>query len=179
MAPLPPLLSSESADSGQRLLKCSRRSCTNTDDGGKRARPVPTDEANEVARKFIAEKEKAGENCTARDVSVHCKIGLGRVTGSPAWKAYQKRKKSAHQNGKPKERQLSDKMLANIGKVDDPSEKLVNAEEKAWRYLLEKASTPDERARLNSMKPAEKAEIIRLVLEQWGDQDDCNKTGQP
>jgi hypothetical protein len=140
--------------------------------GGRRTGPIPSDEANEIVRAYIKEKESRGENITAREVSSNCKIALGRVPKMPAWRAYQARKSKSQKPGKSKEhRQLTDDMLAAIGKEDDPSAGRADAEEAAWHYLLDSAKTPAERARLHSMKPAEKAQAIDLVIEQRADKD--------
>jgi hypothetical protein len=150
-------------------------------DGGrcKRTETVPDDEANIAARNYITQREKAGEKCTSRDVAKHCGIAHGRVSGLPAWQAYQARKKSGAPSRKPKKaQQLTNEMLANIGKDDDPSAKLASAEENAWRYLLETV-TSEERARLNAMTPAEKAETIQLVIDQIADQDKRGKRASP
>jgi hypothetical protein len=138
---------------------------------GKRASPIPTDEANGIVRNYIARRERAGQKCTARGVADDCGIALGRVSALLAWQAYQARRKSGQPSRKPKEaRQVTEKMLACIGEDDDPSARM-SAEEAAWRTLLERAST-EERARLNAMNAAEKAEAIQLVIDQFADQDE-------
>jgi hypothetical protein len=115
------------------------------------------------------------QNATARDVVKNCGISLGRVPKMPAWQAHQAQKKQMPHGGLLKEtRQLTEKMLAAMGKENDPSDHL-DAKEAAWRYLLEKAEKPEERARLNRMTPAEKAEAIALVIDHFADEDKRGK----
>jgi hypothetical protein len=141
-------------------------------DAGEPIKPIPTDEANILIRNYLKERERKGIKVTARAVAEECGIALGRVSSMPSWQAYQARKKTAEQPGKPKEpRQLTDKVLATIGQTDDPSAKLISKEEAAWRYLIENARTPEERARLNAMTPAEKGEAIQLAMGQLDDQN--------
>ena len=59
-------------------------------------------------------------------------------------------------------------MLQVLGKPADPSAAIA-LEEAAWEYLLAQA-TDLERTRLQRMNRKERAEQIRLVLEQVGDQ---------
>jgi hypothetical protein len=143
---------------------------------GQRAKPIPDDEANILVRDYL----NKNENAKAREVSRDCGIALGRVSGLPAWQAHQARKNQSPQPGKSKQpQQLTTKMLAAIGKENDPGARLANAEETAWRYLVEAAKTPAERARLNEMTPEEKAEAIRLVIDQFGDEDSRGKPDAP
>jgi hypothetical protein len=129
-------------------------------------KPIPGDEANIIVRNYLDKHKDA----TAREVSVQCGIALGRVSAMPAWQAHQARKGQSPQAGKQRTpRQLTEKMLAAIGQKDDPSAAQVSREEAAWRYLVESANTPEERARLNSMTKREKSEAIQAVIDQQGD----------
>ncbi len=139
--------------------------------------PIPADEANVLVRRFIAPREKVGLKVSARDVSRNCSIALGRVPSMPAWIAYQARRAPSGRPTKPRtHRPLTDQQLAAIGKEDDPSAELITAEERAWRHLIENARSDDERARLYALTAREKAEAIRLALDQLQDasKDDDN-----
>lgn len=148
-------------------------------EGDKPAAPVPKEEAEIIVRNYIKKREKAGERITARGVARDCGIALGRVSELATWQAYQARKKGRLRPQNPKDiKQLTDNMLAAIGKKDTPDAGLVEAEEAAWRYLLDNAKSSDERARLHAMTNAEKAEAIQLVIDQFADQDRRGKRGE-
>lgn len=134
---------------------------------------IPDNEAQIIVRDYIKKREDAGKNVTSRDVSRDCGIAQGRVPQMTDWQAYQARKTQSPPSGKRKQpRPLTGKMLAAIGKESDPSANAESTEETAWRYLLENAKTPEERARLNAMTAKEKAEAIQLAIEQIADQDE-------
>jgi hypothetical protein len=82
---------------------------------------------------------------------------------------YQAQKKSGQspRSRGGKTQRITKKVLETFGTEADPGENL-SVEEAAWRCLLEKAS-PEEKARLNAMKPGERAELIRLSIEQLSD----------
>jgi hypothetical protein len=156
-----------------------------SEEGGaaeKRSKTIPLAEANELARAYIRKQEQAGAKISARDLQDYIastlggSFALGRVPELPAWIAHQTRKATTPQDRQPKPpRQLTPEILAFIGQGDDPSAPLVDAEETTWRYLVESAKTPEERARLNTMSPAEKAEAIQLLLDQWANRDKRGK----
>jgi hypothetical protein len=132
----------------------------------KRNKPIPTDEANIAVRNYLEQNADA----TARDVARICKIALGRVSEIPAWRAHLARKEQSPHISKPKEaRQLKESMLRVIGKEHDPSAKLATCEELAWEYAIAHARTPEEQAKLDSMTPKEKAEVIEMIISQLGD----------
>jgi hypothetical protein len=137
----------------------------------KRGSPIPKDEANIIVRNYL----KANPDATARDVAANCGIALGRVPDMPAWKARLAQKQKMPAGTQPKaSKQLTEKMLESIGQKNDPAAPM-EAKEAAWRYLMEKAQTPEERARLNAMSKEEMAEAIRLVLGQVEDQEEQEK----
>jgi hypothetical protein len=136
--------------------------------------PIGRDEANLLVRQHL----KAHPNASVRAIHRATGVSVGAVAQSAAWQAHQAAKKigpGTSGGRSPRERQLTRKILAVAGKEEDPS-RLPQAEEAAWQYLLETA-TPDERARLHALTPAERAERIRLVIEQFADQDDENADG--
>jgi hypothetical protein len=126
------------------------------------------DEAEAAVRQYLREHPAP----TAREVSKATGVALGRLSKFPAWQVYQAQKKAsptaATQRG-PRTRPLTKKMLGAIGQAHDPSAG-IEAEEAVWRGLLENAATPGERARLNAMKPEEKAKLIQACIEQREDE---------
>jgi hypothetical protein len=131
-----------------------------------RKKPIPRDEANILIRDYL----KQHPNATVKGINKATGVSTGAISQSPAWQALQATKKSGEPTPSPggKTIRLTNKMLEAVGKKADPSAR-ITAEEAAWQYLLEKA-TPEERARLHAMKPGERAENIRLVIEQLTDE---------
>jgi hypothetical protein len=135
-----------------------------------RKQPIPKAQAEILVRDYL--NKHKGEKPTARDVSAATGVSLGALPGLPPWQVYQAQKKSEQLMRPPgrKTQRLTQKMLEAIGKVADPSEH-ISTEEAAWRFSLESAS-PEEKARLNALKPQERAEYINLVIKQFVDQND-------
>jgi hypothetical protein len=133
---------------------------------------VSDEEANAIAQRFIQQQEKAGQRVTAKMLSDLCNIAQGRVPDLPAWRAHLAHRRSGLLNPRPKEhRRLTKRMQASLAaKDDDPSVAAASREEIAWRRILEEA-TPEERARLQDLSQAERAELIQLTADQIA--DDC------
>jgi hypothetical protein len=128
------------------------------------AKPIPTDEANILVRKYL----DGHPGALVKKVAEALGISTGRVAQSPAWQAEMGRRRA--NKYKPSEkpaRPLSKKMLKSIGRDDDPAARL-EAEEAVFRKLLEQAG-PDERARLLAMKGAEKQRLIETASSQFAD----------
>jgi hypothetical protein len=129
---------------------------------------IPQREANLLVRDYLQKHPQA----TVQQIRQATGVSAGAVSQSAAWKAH----RAAQQEENPPPRRsvkttrLTAKMLATLGEPDDPSARMTE-EESAWIYLLENASL-EERGRLLGLKDAERAEYIRLVLEQRADQDD-------
>jgi hypothetical protein len=151
--PGPPL----AGDSGASLAEDSRNGR-----GYEERRPIPREEANIVVRKHSL----ANPNATARDFS-KLGIALGTLSKLPAYIAHQvrkKRKKTADPR-RPQELQLTDRMLASIGRKYEIRLDM-HTEEAAWEYLRDQAR-PEERRVLEKKSTAEKAELIKQVIEQF------------
>jgi hypothetical protein len=129
---------------------------------------IPGAEANILVRAHL----NKNPNATVKEVHEATGVSMGGIAQSAAWKANQARKKGGEltPGRKGKTIQLTDKMLQARGQDADPAAR-ITAEEVAWQNLLEKA-TPEERARLHAMKPAERAKLIHTYLEQLTDQPD-------
>jgi hypothetical protein len=128
------------------------------------AKPIPTDEANILVRKYV----EGHPGAPVKKVAEALGISTGRVAQSPAWQAEMGRRRA--NKYKPSEkpaRPLTKKMLESIGRDDDPAARL-EAEEAVFRNLVEKAG-PDERARLMAMKEPEKRKLIEAASSQFAD----------
>lgn len=132
---------------------------------------IPKDEANTKVREFIAKREKAGKRTTVRNVSKECDIAQGRVSGLPAWQAYQVRRKQTTPASKGKApRQLTPLILKTRrdANIPDPDARLIAEEERALDCLQQ---TPEGKERLRTMTPAQKRELIDLTIEQQRDSE--------
>jgi hypothetical protein len=135
----------------------------------KRREAVPDDEADLLAKRFLEENPEA----TARDIKNEIGIALGRVSSLPSWRRVMAERKSRRRPSKKKERQLDDKMLSAIGKMNDPAQQIMR-DELGERYILENA-TEEERSKFLE-KPIEKRQaLIQATLEQIqdGSPSDC------
>jgi hypothetical protein len=140
----------------------------------RRAKPVPDDEAEILVREFIAAEEKAVRKVTVRRISERCGIAVGRISKMAPWRAYMTRRKKGTPTLPRQARQLTDAIIAAIGKDDDPGAKLMSKEEAAWEWLEAKAKDTTERAKLASMTREERAEAIKAVIEQLADEKDAH-----
>jgi hypothetical protein len=136
-------------------------------EGGKpdRRRAIPKEEADILVRDYL----KGHPAATVREIHLATGVSTGAIVKTPAWQV-SRASKSPDDDAparEPRTRQLTPKMLASVGKEEDPSSRL-EADERAWRYLLESAK-PGERARLNALKPAERAQLIRAARAQLED----------
>jgi hypothetical protein len=129
-------------------------------------KPIPRQEANILVREYLKKNPAA----TVKEIRQATEVSSGAISQSAAWKAYQaaKQQAGARPGRSPKTVRLTAKMQEAIGRPADPSA-AITADEAAWQYLLEQA-TAQERGRLNSMNPKDRAEQIRLVREQFADQ---------
>jgi hypothetical protein len=136
-----------------------------------RKKPIPKEEANILVREYL----NTHGNGTVKEIHQATGVSTGAISQSAAWKAHQAKKKSNSDVAVPcvKTRPLTSKMLEAVGLEADPGEQ-ISAEEVGWQYLLENA-TPEERARLHAMTPSERAEQIRLAIEQLSDRYDAQK----
>lgn len=138
----------------------------------KKQHAIAADEANELARKYLADHPDA----SARQVAEAVGIALGRISRLPAWRAVYGRRQAQKPVPKKKaDRELTPKMLESIGRKDDGPGR-VDAEDAVWQKLLEKAS-PDERARLHAKSKDERRRLIQLAASQYADElDDTERS---
>jgi hypothetical protein len=133
-----------------------------------RKKGIPKEEAEILVRDHL----KAHPSATVKEIHEATGVSTGSIANTSAWKGHQAKKELADTSpGRaPRTRPLTNNMLAARGQEDDPSSRM-EAEEIVWRYLIENA-TPEERERLNALKPAERAEYIRTVRQQLEDQQE-------
>ncbi len=114
-------------------------------------------EANLKVKKFIDSNPKA----TIKQVSKATGISVGRISGLDFWRRVIAERKAAKPSPTKAERQLTDKMLASTGKLDDPAEKVME-DEAIWRWILESAN-PMQRRDLHMKTPTERTKLIDLL----------------
>jgi hypothetical protein len=138
---------------------------------GKCRGPIPADEANLLAGKFLKQNPEADSRELAKGIG----IALGRVSKLPAWRAVNARRSVAKLPLKKTPLPLTKKMIESIERGEDPAV-IVEAREAAWRKLIETASA-DKRAELFAMTKEQQNKLIDLALEQYrdrlGDGEDC------
>ena len=127
----------------------------------KRSEIPDDDELNLLIKRHLKQNPRA----SIRDVSDAIGISIGKVNKLEAWRLEMARRKSERTPASREHRQLNDKILASVGKDDDPAKKVLE-DEAIWQWLLEQAS-PKERAELHMKSDAEKVEIIELSRETY------------
>jgi hypothetical protein len=136
-------------------------------EGGKpdRRRAIPKEEADILVRDYL----KGHPAATVREIHLATGVSTGAIVKTPAWQVSRASKTPGDDPParEPRTRRLTQAMLASVGKEEDPSSRL-EADERTWRYLLENAN-PGERARLNALKHAERAQLIRAARAQLED----------
>jgi len=127
----------------------------------KRSEIPDDDELNLLIKRHLKQNPRA----SIRDVSDAIGISIGKVNKLETWRLEMARRKSERTPASREHRQLNDKILASVGKDDDPAKKVLE-DEAIWQWLLEQAS-PKERAELHMKSDAEKVEIIELSRETY------------
>lgn len=123
---------------------------------------IPDDyTANILIKKYLESHPKA----TIREVSKAVGVSIGRIAKLDAWRREMAEREVAKPLPKKSERQLTDKMLAVMGKKDDPAAKVM-LDEAIFRWLLENANQ-EERATLHMKNAEEKAKLIEEAREQY------------
>jgi hypothetical protein len=121
-------------------------------------------ELNLAIKKYLDQKPKATNDEIAKAVGV----SAGKVNGMEAWRLEMAKRKAAREPSKKPHRQLTDKMLACIGREDDIAAR-IDAEVAVFQRLIEQASQ-DERANLHAMTRDERKRLIEATAAQMTEQ---------
>lgn len=127
----------------------------------KRSEIPDDDELNLLIKRHL----KQNPGASIRDVSAAIDISVGKINKLEAWRLEMARRKSEKMPASKEHRQMTDKILASVGKEDDPAKKVME-DEAIWQWVLEQAP-PKQRADLHMKSETERAEVIELSREAY------------
>ena len=127
-------------------------------------------EVNYLINKYLGLHPRA----SIREVVQGVGLSVGKVAQTDAWRQEMGKRKAAREPSKKPHRQLTDKMLACIGRDDDIAGRL-DAQDAVWQRLLDKAH-PNDRAKLHAMTKDERKRLIEAtgaqMLDERAEQDE-------